>query len=231
MAGQMVEVTTQGGRFAAYLAQPKSGAPRGGVVVIQEIFGVNHIVRGIADNLAEQGYVALAPDLFWRIRPGIELTDRTEAEWGQAFDLYNKFDVDLGVQDIQATITHLRSLVSRKVGAVGFCLGGLLAFLTATRTDVDASVGYYGLNIDKHVGEAEKLACPLMLHIAGKDQYVPPSTQEVVKAELKNHADVTLYVYEGQDHAFARKGGAHYDPHAAELADARTLAFFRQHIG
>jgi carboxymethylenebutenolidase len=230
MSGETIRINGRDGSFSAYLAKP-SGAPKAAIVVIQEIFGVNAVMRGLADHYAEQGFLAVAPDLFWRIEPDIQLTDGSEAEWKRAFELFNAFNVDTGVEDIEATIDHVRDKLGvGKVGAVGFCLGGLLAYLTATRTDIDASVGYYGVSIEQRLGEATKLAQPLMLHIASKDQFVPPEAQEKIKAGLKNDPHVTLHVYEGQDHAFARKGGAHYDRHAADLADSRTLTFFRQHL-
>src|SRR5688572_2301600 len=147
--GERVSISTPDGDFWAYVARPAANtAPA--VVVIQEIFGVNQVMRDITDGLAAQGYLAICPDLFWRIEPGIDITDKSEAEWKRAFELFNAFDVDAGVEDIQATITTLRKdgQCSGKVGAVGFCLGGLLAFLTATRTDVDAAVSYYGVGID-----------------------------------------------------------------------------------
>ena len=190
-------------------------------------------MRAVADDLATQGYVALVPDLFWRLQPGIELTDKTDAEWQQAFDLMNRFDVNTGVQDIQASIDVLRTQpgVGAKVGAVGFCLGGLLAYLTATRTDVDACVGYYGVNIQTLLGEAVGIKKPLLLHIAGDDQFVPTAAQDQIIGALKENSQVTLYRYEGVNHAFARVGGKHYDHTAATLANNRTAEFFRHHLG
>src|SRR5689334_14303293 len=134
--GERTTITTPDGAFSAYVARP-TGSPSAAVVVIQEIFGVNAVMRDITDGLAGQGFLAICPDLFWRIEPNIDITDKSEAEWKRAFELFNAFDVDAGVKDIQATITAIRQDpgCSGKVGAVGFCLGGLLAFLTATRTD------------------------------------------------------------------------------------------------
>src|SRR4051812_24863637 len=160
--GERTTITTKDGAFSAYVARPKAEkAPA--VVVIQEIFGVNQVMRDITDGLAGQGYLAVCPDLFWRIAPGIDITDKSEAEWKRAFELFNAFDVETGVKDIAATIKRIRgdAQCSGKVGAVGFCLGGLLAFLTATRTDADASASYYGVGIENRLPEVEKLACPL----------------------------------------------------------------------
>lgn len=226
---ETLTITTPDGDFAAYVARPQAeNAPA--IVVIQEIFGVNKVMRDIADGLASQGYVAIVPDLFWRIEPGIDITDQSEAEWKRAFELFNAFDVDAGVSDIAATINTARTLpgVNGKVGAVGYCLGGLLAFLTATRTDADAAVSYYGVGLEKHVGEAEKLAHPLLMHIAEKDQFVPPEAQQVILNALKDHPQIEVHTYAGRDHAFAREGGAHYDAADAAKANGRSLTFFQK---
>jgi len=230
MAGS---VTIEGadGSFGGYLATPHAG--RGpGLVIIQEIFGVNAVMRGVADAFAARGYFALCPDLFWRIEPDVQLSDKTDAEWKRAFDLMNAFDPDKGVADIQATLAHLRGLdgATGKAGAVGYCLGGLLAYLTAARTDSDASVGYYGVNIQTKLAEAKSIRKPLMLHIAGRDQFVPPEAQKQIVDGLKANPHVTIHTYPGMDHAFAREGGAHYDKACADLANTRTATFFRTHL-
>ena len=226
-----VTIKTADGAMGGYLASPASG--RGpGLVVIQEIFGVNKVMRDLADGFAARGYFALVPDLFWRIQPGVQLTDKTKAEWDQAFALMNKFDANKGVADIQAGIDLLRHTDggTGKVGAVGYCLGGQLAYLTAARTDVDASVGYYGVNIQNLLGEQGAIKKPLMLHIAGKDQFTPPEAQKKIEEGLKANSKITMHVYPEMDHAFARAGGEHYDHANAELANGRTATFFRQHL-
>lgn len=231
MAGKDITIKSPDGNFGGYLAAPTAG--RGpGIVVIQEIFGVNGFVRSVADGFAARGYFALAPDLFWRIEAGVQLTDKTDAEWKRAFDLMGKFNADLGVKDIQTTITHLRGEngCTGKVGAVGYCLGGLLAYLTAARTDADASVGYYGVNIQTMLGEAKAIKNPVMLHIAEKDEYCQPEAQKQIVEGLKNNSHVSIHTYPGMNHAFARTGGAHYDQANAELANGRTATFFRQHL-
>ena len=229
--GERLTITTVDGSFEAYVARP-ARSPAPAVVVIQEIFGVNAVMREITDGVAAEGYLAICPDLFWRIEPGIDITDQSEAEWKRAFELFNAFDVDVGVRDIAATIDLIRKDpgCSGKVGAVGFCLGGLLAFQTATRTDIDASVAYYGVGIENRVEGAAKLTKPLMLHIAEEDQFVPETAQGVILAALKNHPLVTIHAYPGRDHAFARVGGQHYDEADAKLANGRTLTFFQQHL-
>ncbi|MBW8813746.1 MAG: dienelactone hydrolase family protein [Caulobacterales bacterium] len=230
--GERISITTPEGPFSAYVARPKAEkAPA--VVVIQEIFGVNQVMRDITDGLAGQGYLAICPDLFWRIEPGIDITDKTEAEWKRAFELFNTFDVDQGVEDIQATITAARAdpQCNGKVGAVGFCLGGLLAFLTATRTDADAAASYYGVGLENRVAEVEKLAQPLLLHIAEEDQFVPKEAQAIILKALKDHPQIEIHTYPGRNHAFARPGGEHYDEADAKLAGGRTLRFFQRTIG
>jgi carboxymethylenebutenolidase len=233
MQGETLTISTPDGQFQALVRRPQAPGPRAAVVVIQEIFGVNHTMRQVADALAGIGYIAVVPDLFWRFEPGIELDDRKPDDLARAFDLFPKFDVDKGVDDIAATLAATRGLAdcNGKVGAVGYCLGGLLAFLTATRTDADASVSYYGVNIDKFTGEAAKLAHPLLLHIAGADQFVPPQAQEKIVADLKNHPQITIERYPGRDHAFAREGGDGFHQADAGLANERTAAFFKTHLG
>ncbi len=221
--------TSDGHTMGGYLAKPESGSGPG-VVVAQEIFGVNAVMKGVADWLASAGFVALVPDLFWRIEPGISITDQTEAEWQRAFELFGLFDIDKGMADMQAAISHLRGSGAGKVGAVGYCLGGSLAYLSATRTDSDASVGYYGVRINEALDEAAKITKPLMLHIATKDEFVPPEAQKAIHDALGGNSLVTLHDYTGQDHAFARVGGAHYDKASAELANKRTIDFFKSYL-
>jgi len=231
MTGKAITIGGPDGSFAGYLASPAAG--RGpGIVVIQEIFGINTVMRGVADDLAANGYFALAPDLFWRLEPGVQLTDKTDGEWQHAFGLMKRFDAGLGVKDIQTTLTHLRGVsgCSGKVGAVGYCLGGLLAYLTAAHTDSDASVGYYGVNIQTMLGEAKTIKKPLMLHVAGKDEFVPPEAQNQIANCLAGNPLITIYRYPEMNHAFARPGGKHYDHANAGLANSRSATFFRQHL-
>ena len=229
---ERLSITTPDGAFSAYVARP-AAASAPAVIAIQEIFGVNRVMRDVCDRLAAAGYLAVCPDLFWRLEPGVDITDQSQAEWDKAFDLFGRFDVDKGVEDVRATIDQVRGGpgCNGKVGAVGYCLGGRLAYLTATRTDSDASVGYYGVGIEGYLAEAERLAHPLMLHIAEEDAFVPKEAQNLITGALKDHPCVTLHAYPGCDHAFARPGGAHYEAEAAAKADGRTLAFFKQHLG
>ena len=225
-------VSTPDGSFDAYVALPAQ-TPAPGILVIQEIFGVNQVMRDICDGLAAQGYVACCPDIFWRIEPGIDITDKTEAEWARAFELFGAFDVEKGVEDLKASLAALRDhdATNGKAGTVGYCLGGKMAFLMATRSDADCNVSYYGVGLDELLGEAENITKPTLLHIASEDQFVPKEAQQKIKAALSGHPQVTLHVYEGQDHAFAREGGAHYDAEAAKLANERSAACFKQNLG
>jgi carboxymethylenebutenolidase len=227
----MADITIDGpeGSFGAYLAVPAS-TPAPGIVVAQEIFGVNQVMRDICDWLAGEGYAACCPDIFWRIEPGIQLTDQSEAEWQRAFELFGLFDADKGVEDLNTTLAHLRGRpeCTGKAGSVGYCLGGKLAFLMATRTDADCSVSYYGVGLDELLGEVGNITKPLLMHVASQDQFVPPEAQDKIKAGLAGHPQIALHIYEGRDHAFARVGGEHYDAAAAELANGRSLAHLQR---
>jgi carboxymethylenebutenolidase len=228
-----VTVTAKdGGSFQAYVAMPaKTPAP--GLVVIQEIFGVNKVMRDLTDSFAAQGYVAICPDIFWRIEPGVDITDQSEAEWQKAFDLFGKFDVDQGVQDLIATLDHVRALpeCTGKAGSVGYCLGGKLAYLMAARSDSDANVSYYGVGLDGMIDEAGNIKKPYLSHVAENDAFVPPEAQAKFVPVLERHPNATVHVYAGQDHAFARVGGKHYDKASADLANGRTRDFLAASLG
>lgn len=220
------------GTFKAYVARPDGPGPHACVVVLQEIFGINHVMRDVCDELAEQGYIAVCPDLFWRIEPGIELTDQTEAEWEKAFELFKAFDADKGVEDIQSTLKQARKLdgANGKAGTIGYCLGGKLAYLSSTRTDTDCSVGYYGVDLLSHLDEAVNISNPLLLHIAGQDEFTPEKDKDKVIKGLKPYDLVSQYEYQDQDHAFARPGGDHYDAKAAQKANDRTAKFLETYL-
>lgn len=232
MPGQDIRIPGPDGEFSAYLALPPSG--RGpAIVVLQEIFGVNAVMRGHCDRLAEAGFTAICPDLFWRIEPDIQISDKTDAELQRAFDLYGLFNVDTGMTDINATIDFIRqhAACTGKVGAVGYCLGGLLAYLTACHTGSDATVGYYGVGIQDRLADAASIQAPLLLHVAGRDQFVPADAQSAMHAGLDDHALVTLHDYPEMEHAFARTDGRHFDAGQAHIADTRSLDFFKAHLG
>lgn len=208
----------------AYIAYPDiKNAPV--LIVIQEIFGVNQEIRDRCDHYAKNGFIAIAPDLFWRIEKGVDLTDQSQEEWDKAFDLYNKFDPDIGVRDLEIVLNYARTLEGSngKIGNIGFCLGGLLSYLMATRTDVDASVNYYGVGLQDRLDEMKDIKAPTVIHIATKDEYTPRNAQAIIAQTSEHNAHISTYLYEGQDHAFARKGGAHFDQAATDLAHKRSF--------
>ena len=231
MPGQDVVIDNSTPEFKAYLSLPPSGTGPG-LVILQEIFGVNAVMRGLCDQFAAAGFVTFCPDLFWRIQPGIQITDKSDAELQQAFKLYSDYDVEAGMGDIARSIEALRNRpeCTGKVGAMGYCLGGYLAYLTACRTSADASVGYYGVGIENDIAAARDLAHPLMLHIAEQDQFVPATAQLQIHDAFDDRDDIVLHDYAGMEHAFARTGGLHFNAAAAELANSRTLEFLRQHL-
>ena len=227
--GKKIEIGVGDGKFSAYLASPASGKGPG-VLVIQEIFGVNKVMRDICDNYAAQGYFALCPDIFWRQEPGVDITDQSQAEWDKAFSLYKGFDENKGVEDLRASLSALRKVdgCNGKAGVTGYCLGGKLTYLMACRSDVDAAAAYYGVGIDAALDEAKNIKAPTILHIAEKDGFVPPEAQQKIRAALKDHPRVTVYGYAENDHAFCREGGQHYDAAACKLANGRTMDLFRK---
>lgn len=231
--GELIDVETldHNGSFGAYVAKP-AGAPSAAIIVIQEVFGVNKGIRRKCDRLAEQGYLAIAPDLFWRMEPGIELDPDVPAELQRGLELFGKFNQDAGIRDIEATIRKARELLGNggKIGCVGYCLGGRLAFMTACRTDIDASVGYYGVGIDGLLGEKHAIARPVMLHVAGEDGFVDKATQQRMHEGLGDLPRVTIHDYPGEDHGFATEMGERRSEKAADLADERTAAFFKENL-
>ncbi len=232
MTAMMTVETLEGdAQFEAYCAKP-ARTPRAAIVVIQEIFGVNAGIRRKCDTLADAGYLAIAPDLFWRLRPGIQLDPDVPDQMQEALGLMGRFDQDAGIRDIQAAIQTARQMVGEgKVGVVGYCLGGRLAFMSAARTDTDASVGYYGVGIDTLLGEKNAIAHPVLLHVPEEDHFVDKDAQARMHAGLDDHPKVSLYDYPGEDHGFAAEFGARRSDTAARLADERTSAFFAEHLG
>src|SRR5271157_1584533 len=161
MATITIQASDGSGSFSAYLLEPKT-KPAGAVVLIQEIFGVNQSMRDTAAWVADMGFIAVCPDLFWRIEPGIDITDKTEAEWKQAFELFQKFDQAKGIEDTKATVAAARTLngANGKVGTMGYCLGGRLAFMMAEQSDADINVSYYGVGLDNLLGELDRIKKP-----------------------------------------------------------------------
>jgi carboxymethylenebutenolidase len=231
MTMMRIETIDGSGSFQAYVAEPK-GAPRAAIVVIQEIFGVNPGIRKKCDDWAAAGYLAIAPDLFWRLEPGVELDPDVPEQFQTALGLMGRFNQDAGIRDVEATIRAARAgSDARKVGVVGYCLGGRLAFMTACRTDADASVGYYGVGIDNLLGEKHGIANPVLLHIAGADHFVTPDVQARMHEGLDYHPRVRIFDYPGEDHGFAAEMGKRRSEAAAQLADKRTVEFFAETLG
>ncbi|GGE03934.1 carboxymethylenebutenolidase [Tsuneonella deserti] len=230
--GETVQIPTFEGAesFPVYHAIP-AGEAKAAIIVIPEIFGVNAGIREKCDTWAAAGYLAVAPDIFWRFAPGEELDPDVPEQFQRALENMGRFKGDDCIRDIEALIHHLkREAGCAKVGLVGFCLGGFIAYTAAARTDLDASVGYYGVSIDQHLDEAHAIAKPLMLHIAGADHFVTPEAQAAIHKAFDGHPRVTLYDYPGLDHGFAAQTGNRRDEEGARLADSRTEAFFAEHL-
>jgi carboxymethylenebutenolidase len=217
--------------FRGYLATPASRKGPG-ILLCQEIYGVNDHIREVADQFAEEGYFVLAPDLFHRLEPNVEL-DYGEEDRKKAFDLYGRFDEDRAAKDLNSALSTLRKIkgCNGKVAALGYCLGGKLAYLAAARMRVDVAIGYYGVYIEKNLSEAGKIKCPLLLHFAGNDRYVPPSAIAKIRKRLAKLAEFESHVYPGADHAFNCPERASYDRAASSIAYTRTIGFLRRHIG
>ena len=225
---EQISIATPDGTMQAYAAQPAS-PPRGGIVVLQEIFGVNDDMRQTCDWLAGYGFLAICPDLFWRLEPGVDMKEGSQANWERGLALYTSYDRDKGVADVALAIEAVRGLAGR-TGVMGFCLGGLMTFRTAALHGADAAVAYYGGQTENYVAEAAGLQSPLMMHLAGEDEYMPREAQLAIRSALQGRSDVEVHEYAGRRHAFARNGGSHYDAQAATLANERTLRFLLQHL-
>ncbi|MBB6255295.1 dienelactone hydrolase family protein [Nitrospirillum iridis] len=227
----MIPIAVPDGTFHAYVARPAT-VPAPAVVVLHEVFGVNADIRQTCDELAAQGFLAVAPDLFWRQEPGVDLRVDTEADWQHGLKLYLAFDRDAGARDIAAVVRSVADLpdCTGKVAVLGYCLGGLMAFLTAARSPVDAAVAYHGGDTEKYLDEVGGLTAPLLVHLAGEDEYIPQAAMAQITAGLAAKPNATVYSYTGQRHAFTRHNGAHYDATAAALANGRTLDFLRRQL-
>jgi len=226
-------ITIEGrdGAFGAYIARPKT-LPAPAVVVLHEVFGVNTDIRKHCDELAAQGFVAVAPDLFWRQEPGVDLSVTSEPDWQHGLRLNQAYDRDAGAKDVKDTANAVAKLpeCTGRVAVMGYCLGGLMTFLTAARYGVDAGVAYHGGDTEKYLGEVGSLNAPLLMHLAEEDEFISKSAQAEIKAALAKKPNATVYSYPGQRHAFARHNGAHYNAAAATLANGRTSEFLHQRL-
>jgi carboxymethylenebutenolidase len=232
MADIQIKAADGAGSFKAYVVRPKQ-EPASVVVVIQEIFGVNDAIRATCQEMADTGFIAVAPDLFWRLEPNVDITDKSEAEWKKAFDLMNRFDQDKGIEDLNATVAAARTMPGSngRVGTIGFCLGGRLAFMMASRSDADVNVSYYGVGLEKLLPELDKVEHPLLVHVAAKDEYSSDEARAQILEGTKGHAHVRTCLYPNVQHAFARVNGVHYDARAATIANGRTAELLAEVLG
>ena len=223
MAGIQIKATDGSGEFFTYVVEPKT-KPAGVVVLIQEIFGINQAMRDTAAWVGDLGFIAVCPDLFWRIEPGIDITDKSDAEWKRAFELFQAFDQVKGVEDLKATVAAARTLpgANGKVATMGFCLGGRLAFMMAEQSDADVNISYYGVGLDGLLDDLSKVTRPLVVHIADKDEFFPAEGRAKVVAATKGNPHIASYVYPDADHAFARVNGIHWDGRSATIANGRS---------
>ena len=233
MATITIPATDGSGSFAAYVSQPApSSTPKGVVVLIQEVFGVNQAMRDIADWVADLGFIAVCPDLFWRIEPNVDITDKSEAEWKKAFELFGKFDQPKGIEDLQATVSTARGLTGAngKVATMGYCLGGRLAFMMAEQSDADVNISYYGVGLDGLIGDIGKVTKPLLVHIADRDEFFPEAGRRAVVEGAKANRQVVCYNYDA-DHAFARVNGTHWHGLSAAIANGRSAEALAKALG
>ena len=227
-----VTIEGRAAAFDASIARPKA-LPAPAVVVLHEVFGVNADIRKTCHELAEQGFVAVAPDLFWRQEPGVDLSVTSEPDWQHGLRLYQAYDRDAGARDVKDTATIVAKLpeCAGRVAVLGYCLGGLMTFLTAVRYGVDAAVVYHGGDTEKYLGELNGFDAPLLMHLGEEDEFISKPAQAEIKAALASKPNATVYSYPGQRHAFARHNGEHYNAAAAALANGRTSEFLHRQLG
>ncbi len=225
-----IDIPTGNDSFGGYLALPKGGKGPG-IIIIQEIFGVNAHIRDVAEQYALDGYVALAPDIFWRTQPRAEL-GYVGADRDKGIELMQKTDVTLAVADIGATAEVLRKLpeANGKVATVGYCFGGRLAYLAAAAGSVDAAIAYYGGGIQNQLDEAAKIKMPILFHYAENDHGIPVSAVGEVKERFAGRDNAEVYLYQNAEHGFNCSLRASYNQHASALAHGRTLTFLAQHL-
>lgn len=222
--GEHVTLTSADGqKLDAYVARPES-EPQTGLVVVQEIFGVNAHIRSVADGFAKDGFLVVAPALFDRIQPGIEL-GYEPADVKKAMGLVPKINMDKSLLDVGAAIGYAAEITHKKVGVVGYCFGGTLAWLAATRLKPAAAVGYYGGRIGNYTSESP--SAPVMLHFGKDDAHIPES--EIEKVHIA-HPEAEIFLYENAGHAFNREAAAGYNAKAALEARRRTVAFLKKHL-
>ena len=226
-----ISIDGRGGTFAAYIARPTTArAPA--VVVLHEVFGINADIRAKCAELAALGFIGVAPELYWREERGVDLSVRSEPDWEHGLRLNQAYDRDAGAKDIKDTVDTVARLpeCTGKVAVLGYCIGGLMTFLTAVRYDVDAAVAYHGGDTEKYLGEVNGLRAPLLMHLGEEDEFISKSAQAQIKAALASKSNATVYSYPGQWHAFTRLNGTHYNAEAAALANERTNEFLQKQL-
>jgi carboxymethylenebutenolidase len=226
-----IDVTTQdGGHMPAFVFLPNSG--RGpGLVVLQEIFGVTEYITSRARDLANLGYVAVVPELYWRLGPHITTDETTEAGLQAAFGYMQRLDVARAVGDAVATVDHVRGMpeTGGKAGVLGFCLGGRLAYEVGVAGNPDVVVSYYGSGIADRLEDASKLACPVIFHFGGADNYIPPESAERIQAALSSHPAAEFHSHSGAGHAFDNfRAPIFYHQAAADAAWPQTRQFLER---
>lgn len=232
LTASMISVATGDDRkMPAYLASP-AHANGAAVVVLQEIFGVNANIRAVCDDYAARGCTAIAPDLFWRIETGVDLDPADPASRETAMALMQRLDQAQAVKDALAAARHVAALTDRRggVAAVGYCLGGKLAFLLSMEPGIDAAVAYYGTGIHPILDQADRVRAPVLLHVAMEDNLCPPEAQAALHARFDGSATVSIMDHPGVGHAFARRGAPTCVADAADRADAATAAFLSSHL-
>lgn len=229
--GEQVEFQLPGGSLSLFIERPSS-VPAPVVVVLHEVFGVNDDLRATCRELAERGYIAICPDLFFRLAPGFSLSSWTEADMPRIQSLYQAFDRGQAAEDVAGVIEYARQMdgSTGRVGLLGYCMGGLMTFLTAARFGADASVVYYPGQAELYLDEAANVGTPMIVHLAEEDEYISKDAQRDIKTAFASNRNVQLFSYPGCNHAFARHSGDHYDAEAAHLANGRTWTFLDEHL-
>lgn len=231
MTSQWIDLkAADGGKFQGYLSLPPTGKGPG-LLLIQEIFGVNHHIRAVADQYASDGFAVLAPDIFWRLQPRVEY-GYGEKDLQDGIALMQKMDFAAAVGDIGAAVKALRGRAecSGKVASLGYCMGGLLSYLTAASGAVDAAVCYYGGGIHTQLAQADKVRVPILFHFAEKDGYIPIPAVEAVEAAFKGHKNATVVRYPDVDHGFNCWERGSYNQAAAAKARGVSLEFLAKNI-
>ena len=226
MNSRWMDIKAQdGGQFRGYLSLPPKGKGPG-IVLIQEIFGVNSHIRGVADQYASDGYTVLAPDVFWRMQPMLDIGYGPE-DMQKGMGFLQKMDFAAAVKDLGATLSALRGLpeCAGKVASIGYCMGGLLSYLSAANAGVDAAVCYYAGGVHTKLDEAKKIKCPILFHFGGNDGHIPATAVEAVKQTFSGRDGVRIDVYPGAGHGFNCWDRAAYDQQSAALARGRSLSF------